>query len=130
LLAGGVVFLLVGLGMLAVSPETRRFRRRSFELYLLGLLLVIIPLAVAAYQNVVSAEQNAKATAVVETWLADTSYQVSSVNVTSGVAAVTIEGSGQLKPAQELANQLASALGQPVTVELRALPEVTVKSGD
>jgi hypothetical protein len=66
----------------------------------------------------------------VETWLADTSYQVDTVNLKNGVAAVTIEGSGQLKPAQELASQLASALGQPVTVELRTIPEVTVKSGD
>jgi uncharacterized hydrophobic protein (TIGR00271 family) len=130
LLAGGVVFLLVGLGQTVVSLETRRFRRRSFVLYLLGLLLVIIPLTVAAYQNVASAESNAKATAVVQTWLADTSYQVVSVGVKNEVAAVTVEGSGQLKPAQELANQLASALGQPVTVELRALPVVTAKSGD
>jgi uncharacterized hydrophobic protein (TIGR00271 family) len=130
LLAGAAVFLLVGLGQMVVSPETRRFRRRSFVLYLLGLLLVIVPLTVAAYHNVVSAETNDKATAIVETWLANTSYQVVSVDVRNGVAAVTVEGSGQLKPAQELANQLASALGQPVTVELRALPEVTVKSGD
>jgi hypothetical protein len=35
-----------------------------------------------------------------------------------------------LKPAQELANHIASALGTPITVELRALPEVTVKSGE
>jgi uncharacterized hydrophobic protein (TIGR00271 family) len=130
LLAGGVVFLAVGLGTSVVSPEPRRFRRRAFVLFLAGLLLATIPLALMAYQNVISAEENAKTTAEVQTWLADTSYRVDSVNVKNGVAAVTIEGSGQMKPAQQLANQLASALGQPVVVELRTLPEQTVKSSN
>jgi hypothetical protein len=35
---------------------------------------------------------------------------------------VTIEGSGELKPAQELANQIALTLNRPVNLSLLTLP--------
>jgi hypothetical protein len=83
-----------------------------------------------AYQNVVNAMENANATAEVQKWLAGTSYQVDTVNVSDGVVMVTVAGSGQMNPVQQLANQLALALGQPVVVELRTLPQQTVTSSD
>ena len=63
-------------------------------------------------------------------WLAGTSYQVDTVNANDGVVEITVEGTGPLKPAQQLANQLAIALGHPVVVELRVLPVLKVKSSD
>src|SRR5215471_1842474 len=121
LLAGGVVFIVLGLGKSVISHEQGRFRRHAFLLIVVGLLLVTIPLSMTAYQNVVSARDNAKATAEVEEWLAGTSYQVDTVNAHDGDVMVTVEGIGQLKPTQLLANQLALALGQPDVVELRVL---------
>lgn len=128
LFAGGVVFMVLGLGKSEVLQEQRRFRRRAFLLFVVGLLLVTIPLMLTAYQNVVSATENANATAEVQQWVAGTSYQVDTVNVNHGVVMVTVEGSGQMKPVQQLANQLALVLGQPVVVELRTLPEQDRKS--
>jgi uncharacterized hydrophobic protein (TIGR00271 family) len=130
LLAGGVVFLVLGLGQSVVSREQGRFRRRAFLLIVVGLLLVAIPLSLTAYQNVVSARENAQATAEVHQWLADTSYRVDMVNANDGVVEVTVEGTGPLQPAQQLANQLAAALDHPVVVELRVLPVQRVKSSD
>jgi uncharacterized hydrophobic protein (TIGR00271 family) len=130
LLAGGVVLLVLGLGKSVVSQEQGRFRRRAFLLIVMGLLLVTIPLSLTAYQNVLSARENARATAEVQNWLADTSYRVDTVNANDGVVMVTVEGTGQLKPAQQLANQLALALGHPVVVELRVLPVQRVKSSN
>ena len=65
---------------------------------------------------------NHKATAEVEEWLEDTSYQVVTVNVSDRLVITTIEGNGELKPTQQLANQLAEALDRPVIVNLRTLP--------
>jgi hypothetical protein len=90
--SNGVIFLLVGLGRSVVSPEPRRFRRRWFVHFLVGHLLVTVPLAPTAYQNARSAEVNAKAIAEVQTRLADTSYKIVTVNVYNSVVAVTIAG--------------------------------------
>jgi uncharacterized hydrophobic protein (TIGR00271 family) len=130
LLAGGVVLLVLGLGQAVVSKEQGRFRRRAFLVILVGLLLVCIPLSVTAYQNVMSARGNAQATAEVHRWLAGTSYRVDTVNASGGVVEVSVEGIGPLQPAQQLANQLAVTLGQPVIVELRVLPVQRVKSSN
>jgi len=130
LLAGGVVLLVLGLGKSVVSQEQGRFRHRALLLFVVSLLLVTVPLSLTAYQNVKSARENAKVTAEVQKWLAGTSYQVDTVDASDGVVMVTVEGNGQMKPAQQLANQLALALGQPVVVELRVLPEQRVKSNN
>jgi len=72
LLAGGVVFLVLGLGKSVSSHEQGQFRRRAFLLIVVGLLLVSIPLSLTAYQNVMSARENAHATAEVQQWLVGT----------------------------------------------------------
>jgi uncharacterized hydrophobic protein (TIGR00271 family) len=128
LLAGGVVLVIVGLGNSVVSMEQARFRRRGFILFLVCLLLVTIPLSVTAYQNIVSVTDNANATTEVQNWLQGTSYQVDTVSVTDNTVIVTVEGTGQLKPLQQLANQLARTLGQPVLVNLRTVPAQTGES--
>ena len=128
LLAGGVVLLVLGLGRAVVSKEQGRFRRRAFLVILVGLLLVAIPLSLTAYQNVMSAKGNAQATAEVHRWLAETSYRVDTVNASDGVVEVTVEGYGPLKPAEQLANQLAVALDHPVVLELRVVPVQRVTS--
>jgi uncharacterized hydrophobic protein (TIGR00271 family) len=130
LLAGGVVFLVLGLGRSVVLHEQGRFRRRAFQLIVVGLLLVCIPLSLLAYQSVLSAGENAHATAEVQQRLAGTSYQVDTVNTNDEAVEVTVEGNGPLKPAQQLANQLAVALGHPVVVELRVIPALRVTSSN
>jgi len=130
LLAGGVAFLVLGLGRSVVSHEQGRFRHGAFLLIVVGLLFVSIPLSLTAYQNIVSAGENVKATAEVQQWLAGTSYRVDTVSAKDGVVEITVEGTGQLKPPQQLANQLATALGHSVVVELRVLPVQRVTSSD
>jgi len=128
LLAGGVVFIVLGLGKLAVSQEQARFRRRGFILFVVCILLVAIPLSQTAYQSVIRAEENNNATAEVQQWLKGTSYQLDMVNVNDRVVKVTVEGTGEMKPLNQLANQLAVALGRPVLVNLLTLPAQIGKS--
>jgi len=125
LLAGGVVLVILGLGKLATTQKQAQVRRRGFILFVLGVLIVSIPLTLTAYQGVIRATDNQKATAEVQKWLEGTSYQVVTVNVNDRSVITTVEGSGELKPVQELANQLAATLRRPLLVNLRTLPSQT-----
>jgi uncharacterized membrane protein len=122
LLAGGVVLLIVGLGKTTVSREHALVRRRGLALFVVGILLVAIPLTLSAYQAVIHAAENNHATSEVGHWLEGTSYRVVTVNVNDRVVIATVEGEGELESTQQLANQLAAALGHPVVVNLRMLP--------
>lgn len=130
LLAGGVVFLVLGMGKLEVSQEQGRFYRRALLLFVIGLVLVTVPLSLTAYQNIMSAQANASATAVVGQWVAGTSYQVDEVSVNDGVVQVTVDGTGPINPVQQLANRLAVALGRPVVVDVSTLPTQRVRSSN
>ena len=122
LFAGGVVLVIIGLGKSAASKEQLRFRRRGFILFIVCLLLVAIPLSVTAYQNITSIEDNNTATVTVQNWLQGTSYQVDTLSVNDRVVSVTVDGTGQLKPLQQLANQLARALRRAILLNLRTVP--------
>ena len=122
LFAGGVVLVIIGLGKSAVSMEQLRFRRRGLILFVVCLVLIVIPLSLTAYQNIMGIEENNTATVTVQNWLQGTSYQVDTVSVNGRVVAVTIDGTGQTKPLQQLANQLARSLGRPVLLNVRTVP--------
>ena len=122
LLAGGLVFLLGGLGRLAVTETHRRFRHRSLVLIVICTLLITIPLSLHAYGVVVDTVTKNKATAVVQSWLEGTSDQLVAVNVDGELVAVSVEGVGDLKPLKLLRDQLESAINRPVIVRLRVIP--------
>ncbi len=122
LFAGGVVLVIIGLGKSAASNEQLRFRRRGFILFVVCLLLIAIPLSLTAYQNITGIEDNNTATVTVQNWLQDTSYQVDTLSVNGRVVSVTVDGTGQLKSLQQLANQLARALRRPILLNVRTVP--------
>lgn len=122
LLAGGIVFMALGLGKSAIARHQARLRRGAMLLFIVGLLLVSIPLSLTAYQEVNRIRENTMATEEVQKWLQGSFYQVDIVNVNDQVVIVTIEGSGETKPLQQLTNQLAVKLHRPVIVKLRTLP--------
>jgi uncharacterized hydrophobic protein (TIGR00271 family) len=122
LFAGGVVLVIIGLGKSAVSMEQLRFRLRGLILFVVCLVLVAIPLSLTAYQNIIGIEDNNSATVTVQNWLQGTSYQADTVSVNDRVVSVTIDGTGQIKPLQQLANQLARALRRPILLNLRTVP--------
>ncbi len=122
LLAGGLALLILGLGKLGMAREQGRVRRSGLVLFVVGTLLVTIPLTISSVQAIYHIQANRNATAEVEQWLEGTAYQVVTVNVGEKVVLVTVEGSGDLNPARQLANQLATVLNRPVILNLRTLP--------
>ena len=122
LLAGGVVFMLIGLGRIVKDETQARLRRRSFVLIVLGTVLVAIPLTLTAFRTVVDTISRNKATTVVQEWLQGTSDRIVAVSVNGQLVTVTVEGVDQLKSVNELAKELEKALQHPVAVSLRVVP--------
>lgn len=128
LLAGGIVFVLLGLGALAITPQQTRLRRRAFAVFVTGTLIVALPLAVSSYRATHNALDARRATDAVETWLEGADYNVLTVQVSGPQVRATVEGNGALKPVEELADGLARALNRPVTVVLRTVHAETATS--
>jgi uncharacterized hydrophobic protein (TIGR00271 family) len=122
LFAGGLVFMALGLGKLALEETQVRLRRRSFVLIVLGTLFVTVPLILTGYRTVVDASATNKATTVVQEWLQGSTDQILDVRVNDQLISVSIEGSDPLKSVADLAGQLEKVLQHPVTVSLRVVP--------
>jgi uncharacterized membrane protein len=124
LLAGGVVFVLIGLGRVAETEEGTHTHRRAFIFIAFATLLVAVPLAFSSYRSVTSTLDNNKASAVVQDWLAGTSNHLVSVSVQDGTVFTSVEGVNPLPPVQTLADALRAELNRPVVVNLRVIPTV------
>ncbi len=130
LLAGGVVFLLSGLGRVATIESQTRMRRNAFVLIIVATLVIMVPLSLTAYRAVRNAMESQTGAVVTEQWLAGTAYHVVSVDSRDPLAVITVEGMGDLRPAKELADKVAAALGHPVIIHLRTIPTMSAISPD
>jgi uncharacterized hydrophobic protein (TIGR00271 family) len=130
LLAGGITFMLGGLGRLATTAEDVRMRRNAFVLIIVATLIVAIPLGTTSYQAIMNSLENRTATGDVSQWLAGTSYQVVGTTVNGHVVTVVVEGAGDVRSLRDLADNLAATLGRPVVVDLRVVPSRVQASGN
>ncbi len=122
LLAGGITFMLGGLGRLATRPADVRLRVRSFALIIVATLLITIPLSITTYQAIEEAVETRAATDVVESWLENTAYEPLRVEVNGGRVVTTIAGAGATPPIKLLANGMAVSLQRPIIVNVRIVP--------
>jgi len=122
LLAGGLTFLLGGLGRVAITDESVRTRRNAFIVVIVATLLIAIPLSFTTYNAVSDALDDRAALQEVDAWLDGATYHIIAVNVNGSDVVVTVDGDGELRPLKELANTLALTLKRPVTVNLRVVP--------
>ncbi len=122
LFAGGLVFMALGLGRVAKDDAQMRMRRRSFVLIVLGTLLVTIPLALTGYRAMTDTIATNKATQTVQQWLQGAPDKIVAVSVDHQLVNVSIEGAEQLHSVDELAAQLETTLGYPVTVTMYVIP--------
>ena len=128
LLAGASVLVVVGLDKQSLKPEQVRVRSRGFRMFVLGTLLVIVPLTWTAITGFKSLKDDSIATIEVQKWLEGTSYEVVSADVNGDTVNASVEGTGDLNSLQQLENQLSMALGHPVTLDLHLI--LTLMSDD
>lgn len=128
LMAGGVVFLLVGLGKLANSERDKATRRNGLILIVAATLLVAVPLTVTTTQSVRGALENRIAVDVVLVWLQDSASELEKVVVAQEEVDVYVTGTPGNRPVQVLADSMAEALSRPIIVSLRQIPSETVRT--
>lgn len=122
LLAGGIVFLLMGLGRLANTESDRTTRRNGLILIAAITLLIAVPLTLSTTQTVRAAIDNHVAAGIVTEWLGETPAELERLAVDGEEVDVYITSAQGLPPVQALANELADGLGRPVVVSLRQAP--------
>jgi uncharacterized hydrophobic protein (TIGR00271 family) len=124
LLAGGLTFMLGGLGGLVTKREDVRMRNRSFALVIVATLLLAIPLSITTYQAIRSALDTRSAGNVVNLWLEGTAYEPLRVEVYGNRVITYVVGSGDAPSIRTLADAMAVALKRPVVVNLRVTPSL------
>lgn len=129
LLAGGVVFLIGGLGRDAGEGGETRVRAAAFGVILVATILIAMPLSVTTFKIIKDARDTRVAGEDVEEWLAGTTYHVVRVTAADETVIALIEGSGETKPLRSLADDLAASLEHPVVVNLRVIPSQLQPSG-
>ena len=128
LLAGGVVFLLLGLGTLANSERDRATRRNGLILIAAATLLVAVPLTITTTQALRAALENRIAVEVVLVWLDGGTSELAKVAVNGEDVDVYVTGAQGVLQVQSLADHLAEGLGRPIIVSLRQIPSEVVRT--
>jgi uncharacterized hydrophobic protein (TIGR00271 family) len=122
LLAGGIVFVLSGLGQVATGQQEARMRRKAFAVIVIAILLVTVPLAATSSRAVADLLDDRAATGAAQQWLQGTTSHLVSANVAGRLVMVTVEGPGEVRPLKDLADSLSTTLSRPVLVTVRTIP--------
>lgn len=122
LLAGGLIFLIVGLGRVAVTKMEQHNRKRAFTLIVLGTLLIAIPLSLTAFQAITNRLDTQIAESKINEWLKGSSAHLISVNINGNTVLASVESVDEIPPVDILGEELAVALNRPVKVTMRVIP--------
>lgn len=128
MLAGGSVLMVVGLDKQGVRRKQARLRQVGFRIFIVGTLLVSIPLTYTGYTGLMNLVDDHNASQEVQSWLDGNSYTVESVEVNDDLVVATVDGEGELRPLQELEDRLEIVLNRPLIVELRIIRSVSSES--
>jgi uncharacterized membrane protein len=94
LLAGGAVLALLGLSTASTEGLRSAARRRAFILIVIGVLLVVVPLATTTKQVYEHALISRDTALLAQEWMAETDYDISRVAVSGDQVELVIFGSG------------------------------------
>ncbi len=124
ILAAGITFVLVGFSPWFHLDVNRAQVNRSFATVAVALLVIAIPLTIAGEDVLTSVTDRGKATTAVTDWLEPVpGYEIVEVSVAGNDVRVVVVGSGELPPAEGLANGLAGEFNRVVSVDLSVIPE-------
>ncbi len=136
ILAGGAVFWFSGVNARRLSVKEDVYRKRAVQVAVIGVVVVAILLGLNGYHTSKADRDTALAEQTVTTWLGGSSYSLSSVTVTypphdfllrgTSQVQILIAGEGNVPNANLLALALERALGHPVTVVIKAVPQQLV----
>ena len=134
LLAGGGVFLLLGLHKVTGQSKGLRARRHAFPTVIIGVILVSIPLLGSSSKIAQKSVTEFRTIEATLDWLENSGYQMVSVKTFRRGVRITIGGEGPLPDTDALAAELRSTLRRPMVVDLKIVPvravTIRIKSPD
>ncbi len=123
ILAGSVVFVLVGFTPLFRLEQHGRQIRTSFATVCIGALLVMAPLVATGQRITADALATNEAESAVDDWLTGTSFSLVNIAIDGTDVSVVIAGPGNPPPLNELGSSLADGLQREVNLDLRVVAQ-------
>lgn len=124
LLAGGVVFALLGLGAAATGKLSYVNKKRAYRIIAIGVLLVAIPLSITSVKVGRDKIAQLNMINIVNEWLHNqqTDYVIKSVFVTGSKATLEISGPQQPENMEKLSTDIRKQLNQIETIDVNFVP--------
>ena len=131
--AAAVLYLFSGFSPFTVLAQSRRRIQLGLGAALVGVLLVIAPLAINGYTIIANVRHELNTKSSIEEWLGeDSSLEIFRVDVSGRKVEITLAGPEEPPPPEPLAALLVEQLGEPLELRVRWAPliEFTVDVGD
>jgi len=102
LLAGALVFRLMGLERLGFVDANQDTKRKAIRVIIAGTILITLLLAGTSYNAFLSTNEQTGTADAVKEWLGDASFQVVGITVRPSEVDITIRGDSQVPPLSNL----------------------------
>jgi uncharacterized membrane protein len=122
LLAGAIVFRLMGLERLGFVDGNQDTKRRVVRVIIAGTLLITLLLAGTTYNVWVKTSEQTGTADAVKDWLGDTSFQVVDIKIRPSEVDITIRGDDPVPPLKNLHTRLNALYGRPAKINLHVIP--------
>jgi uncharacterized hydrophobic protein (TIGR00271 family) len=122
LLAGAIVFRLMGLERLGFVDANQDTKRRVVRVIIAGTLLITLLLAGTTYNVWVKTSELTGTADAVTDWLGDTSFQVVDIKIRPSEVDITIRGDDPVPPLNNLHTRLNALYGRPAKINLHVIP--------
>jgi uncharacterized hydrophobic protein (TIGR00271 family) len=128
LLAGGGVLALLGLHRAATVEVKGTARRNAFIVVVLGVLIVMVPLAMTGARIAADARAELQSKEVVGAWINGTGFKIRSLQAAGDRIDIIIVGPGTPPAFTDLIASLNGKLLRPVKVNLDIIPSTSMTS--
>lgn len=129
LLAGGVVFALMGLGAAVTDDMSQTNKKWVYKIIIIGVLLIAVPLTVTSAKIARDSIAQAKITKIANVWVGqyDEDFIIKSILVSGNTAKILISGAQKPATIEDLGEEIQSQVKQIAKVDLRYIPSSCYK---
>jgi len=122
LLAGALVFRLLGLERWGFIDANHDTKRKAIRVIVAGTILIALLLAGTTYNAFVSTNEQTGTADAVKDWLDDDSFQVVGIKIRPSEVDITLRGDSQVPPLPDLHEKLNVLYGHPTKINLHVIP--------
>lgn len=127
LVAGVIVFGLMGLPRAVRMEMTADARKRAFQVITVVTLILIATLGATSYQVYRVATTEIETTSMVTEWLGTTDYHIYSVTVQDPKIDIGLIGDGTLPPVDTLAKEIEQKFHHSISITIHTIPQKSIQ---